>query len=67
MARVVGLGIGCSMLGLRWPPANTVTPSAVRTSCPVILGWMSRLPDSPVLLPGSRRNKIRTLPRGRPG
>jgi hypothetical protein len=42
--------------------ANVVAPSKVRTSWPVIFGWMSRLPESPLPLPGSQRNKTRTLP-----
>jgi hypothetical protein len=59
---VVAFGIGRSMLGVGWPPANTVALSHVRTNWPVILGWMSRLPDSPASPPGSRRYRIRTLP-----
>jgi hypothetical protein len=44
-ARVVGFGIGSSMLGVGWPPATTVAPATVTMSCPVIFGWTSRLPE----------------------
>ena len=44
------------MLGVGWPPATTVAPATVTTSCPVIFGWTSRLPE-----PSS--GTIRTLPR----